>query len=128
MIEKWKKLNSKIITKNKIFTLMENICLSPKDGKEYPFFSLDTLDWVNIIPITKDNEVIMIKQFRHGTEEITLEIPGGMTDREDDSPKDAALRELIEETGYIGDEVIELGECSPNPAIFNNLNALISDY
>ncbi len=121
MIEKWKKLNSKIITKNKIFTLRENSCLSPKDGKEYPFFLLDTLDWVNIIPITKDNEVIMIKQFRHGNEEITLEIPGGMTDMEDDSPKDAAVRELVEETGYTGNELIKLGECSPNPAIFNNL-------
>ena len=121
MIEKWKKLSSKIITENKIFVLKENICLSPKDGKEYPFFLLDTLDWVNIIPITKNNEVIMIKQFRHGNEEITLEIPGGMTDAEDKSPQESALRELVEETGYTGDEIIKLGECSPNPAIFNNM-------
>ena len=121
MIEKWKKLSSKIVTENKIFVLKENICLSPKDGKEYPFFLLDTLDWVNIIPITKENEVIMIKQFRHGNEEITLEIPGGMTDDEDKSPQESALRELVEETGYTGDEIIKLGECSPNPAIFNNM-------
>ena len=121
MIKIWEKLNSGIVTENKIFTLRKNNCLSPKDGKEYPFYMLDTLDWVNIIPITKSDEVIMIKQFRHGNEQVTLEIPGGMTDREDYSPKDAALRELVEETGYTGDEIIKLGACSPNPAIFNNL-------
>ncbi len=121
MIKKWKILNSDVVTENKIFTLTKNNCLSPKDGKEYPFYMLDTLDWVNIIPITEDNEVIMIKQFRHGNEKITLEIPGGMTDKEDLSPQDAALRELAEETGYTGTEVIKLGECSSNHAIFNNL-------
>lgn len=121
MIEKWKIKSSKIITENKIFALKENKCLSPNDGREYPFYLLDTLDWVNIIPITKDNEVIMIEQFRHGNEEITLEIPGGMTDKEDKSPEVSALRELVEETGYEGDKIIKLGQCSPNPAIFNNL-------
>ena len=121
MIKKWKKINSEIITENKIFTLWENKCLSPKDGKKYSFLSLDTCDWVNIIPLTKDNEVILIKQFRHGNNEITLEIPGGMTDREDKSPQESALRELVEETGYTCNEMIKLGECSPNPAIFNNL-------
>lgn len=120
MVKKWKKVSSKIITENKIFTLRENKCLSPKDGKAYPFFLLDTLDWVNIIPITNDDEVILIKQYRHGNEEVTLEIPGGMTDKEDKSPQESALRELIEETGYIGTDVIKLGECAPNPAIFNN--------
>jgi ADP-ribose pyrophosphatase len=120
MIKKWKRISSKIITENRIFTLKENSCLSPKDGNEYPFYLLQTLDWVNIIPITKENEVVMIKQFRHGNEEITLEIPGGMTDEEDKSPRVSAIRELVEETGYAGDEIIKLGECSPNPAIFNN--------
>ena len=121
MIKKWKKINSEIITENKIFKLWQYNCLSPKDGKEYPFLCLDTIDWVNIIPLTKENEVVMIKQYRHGNEEITLEIPGGMTDREDKSPQESAIRELVEETGYMGNEVIKLGECSPNPAIFNNL-------
>lgn len=121
MIKKWKRLGSEIITENKIFTLKRNKCLSPKDGKEYPFYLLATLDWVNIIPITAENEVILVKQFRHGNQQITLEIPGGMTDRSDESPQDAAMRELLEETGYTGKEIIKLGECSPNPAIFNNL-------
>ena len=121
MIKKWKKINSEIITKNKIFTLWQNKCLSPKDGNMYPFLCLDTLDWVNIIPITNDNEVVMIKQYRHGNDEITLEIPGGMTDKEDITPKESALRELVEESGYSGNDIIKLGACSPNPAIFNNI-------
>lgn len=121
MTNKWKKVKSEVVTENKIFTLRKNYYLSPKDKQVYPFFLLDTLDWVNIIPLTSDNEVIMVKQFRHGNEQITLEIPGGMTDVRDENPQNAALRELVEETGYTGSEVIKLGECSPNPAIFNNL-------
>jgi 8-oxo-dGTP pyrophosphatase MutT (NUDIX family) len=121
MIKKWKKISTKIITENKIFGLRENTYLSPKGDSEYPFFLLDTVDWVNIIPMTEDEEVILIKQFRYGNEKITLEIPGGMTDKEDKSPQDAAMRELIEETGYSGNDIIKLGECSPNPAIFNNV-------
>lgn len=120
MIKEWKKLSSKVITKNRIFSLRENNCLSPKDGMEYPFLLLDTRDWVNIIPITAANEVILVRQYRHGSEDITLEIPGGMVDKEDENPQHSALRELKEETGYDSTDIIKLGECSPNPAIFNN--------
>jgi 8-oxo-dGTP pyrophosphatase MutT (NUDIX family) len=120
MVKEWKKIRSKIVTKNRIFTLRENICISPKNDKEYSFFLLDTLDWVNIIPLTSEGKVIMIQQFRHGNEEITLEIPGGMTDKTDLNAREAAIREMIEETGYSSKEVIKIGKCSPNPAIFNN--------
>ena len=127
MIKKWKKLKSNIVTENRIFSLNEHICLSPKNNKEYNFFVLDTLDWVNIIPVTSDSKVIMIKQFRHGNEEITLEIPGGMMDNSDTDAQEAALREMVEETGYSSDEIFKLGKCSPNPAIFNNyLNVFVA--
>ena len=61
----------------------------------------------------------MIKQYRHGSKKITLEIPGGLVD--DEHPEKAALRELLEETGYQGNGVTYLGATNPNPAIFNNL-------
>jgi 8-oxo-dGTP pyrophosphatase MutT (NUDIX family) len=60
----------------------------------------------------------MIKQYRHGSKEVTLEIPGGLVDEND--PREAAQRELLEETGYAGDRVELLGFVNPNPAIFNN--------
>ena len=120
MIKKWKKNSTKVLSDFKIFRLIENISISPRNGKRFPFLVLDTNNWINVIPITKDGKVILIKQFRHGTDTVTLEIPGGMVDDTDRSEKIAAERELLEETGYIGEEMIKLGVCSPNPAIFNN--------
>ena len=69
--------------------------------------------------MTEDDEVLFIRQFRFGTDEITLEIPGGMCDG-DEPPLEAALRELREETGYDATDVTELGWVHPNPAIQNN--------
>ena len=80
---------------------------------------LESPNWVNIIPFTKSNEVVFVRQFRHGISSETLEIPGGMID-ENESPMFAAERELFEETGYVCEEIIELGNISPNPALFNN--------
>jgi len=120
MIKKWKKTSTKLIGDFKIFNLKESVSISPRNGKEFPFLVLNTNDWINVIPVTKDGNVVLVKQYRHGNEEITLEIPGGMVDDIDKSPIGAAKRELLEETGYSSDEFIELGVCSPNPAIFDN--------
>ena len=81
---------------------------------------LDSADWVNIIPVTADDRVVLIRQYRHGTEDMTLEIPGGMVDQEDPSPLHAARREMQEETGYDSEDIIPLGAIHPNPAIQGN--------
>jgi 8-oxo-dGTP pyrophosphatase MutT (NUDIX family) len=93
--------------------------LSPRTGKEHDFYLIDSPDWVNVIPLTTDGKVILVKQYRFGTKEFSLEIPGGMID-EGDTPARAASRELLEETGYAGDEPILLGIVHPNPAIHTN--------
>ena len=88
--------------------------------KKVSFFVCENPDWVNIIALTKDKEVVLIEQFRHGTEEIILEIPGGMIDDDDEEPETAARRELLEETGFSADKFILFGKSHPNPAIQNN--------
>ncbi len=91
------------------------------DGSHAPhdFFALASPDFVNVVAITDDDQVVLVEQYRHGTGEVTLEVPGGLVDDGEDAVA-AGLRELREETGYIGDSVEILGVSRPNPAIQNN--------
>ena len=93
---------------------------SPESGDAHDFFVLDAPDWVNVIPLTPDNQVVCVRQYRAGTDTVTLEIPGGMIDPEDPTPTAAAAREMREETGYLADRYESLGVVAPNPAIQSN--------
>lgn len=115
----WKKKSSKEIADCRVFKVREDFCERESDKKESTFFVIENPDWVNIIAVTKDDEVVMIEQFRHGTEEIILEIPGGMVDAGEDIER-AARRELLEETGYSSENFVYLGKSRPNPALQNN--------
>lgn len=119
-IQPWQRLASETVYSCRIFSLRKDRNRSPRDGREHDFFVLESGEWVNIIPVTPENEVVLIHQYRHGIDEITLEIPGGMVDPHDPSPLYAARREMQEETGYDSDDIVELGSIHPNPAIQDN--------
>lgn len=119
MIKTWPRKASRQIAECRIFDLFESTAVSPETGNDHHFYYIETADWVNIVPITDNNEVVCIRQFRHGNEAVTLEIPGGMVDPGED-PAVSALRECREETGYSGEEVTSLGVLAPNPALFAN--------
>lgn len=91
----------------------------PHTGTTKRFSLIDSVDWVNVIAMTRDDRVVLIRQYRVGADEVCLEIPGGMVDR-GESPADAAARELLEETGYSAPRWRPLGRVSPNPAIHTN--------
>jgi len=120
MVKDWEKLGSEEIANFRIFKMRRDTRRSPRTGKEHSFFVLESPDWVNVVPLTPDGRVVMIHQFRHGTAEVTLEIPGGMVDDSEKDPAESAQRELLEETGYISDEIIHIGTVDPNPAFLNN--------
>ncbi|MEM9775737.1 MAG: NUDIX hydrolase [Chloroflexota bacterium] len=119
MIQKWKTLSSKRLYQLKIMEIWANRRLSPKKGTEHEFYAIHSNDWINVVPVTHDGRIVMVSQFRHGNEEITLEVPGGLVD-DGEEPIHSAARELQEETGYTSDPLIQLGYVSPNPALFNN--------
>jgi len=115
----WPVIDSRPGPSNEIFSLRVDTTKSPLSGKAHDFYVIESPDWVNIIPITPDNQVVMVKQFRHGIKEVTLEIPGGVVEN-GDSIEDNAARELLEETGYRAGELSLLGVIHPNPAIIDN--------
>jgi len=118
-VKEWEIVDSRVDRDYRVFRIGASNSLSPRTNKVSEFYTIETNDWVNVIPLTEQGEVVMIKQYRHGSRQITLEIPGGLVD--DELPEHAAVRELMEETGYCGDEARFLGSTNPNPAIFNNL-------
>ena len=116
----WRRRSSEVIADCRVFRVRRDVSVSPHKGSEHNFFVLESPDWINIIPLTPDEEVVMIEQYRHGSQEVTLEIPGGMVDA-DETPEAAAAREMLEETGYAAArEVVLLGKVRPNPALHNN--------
>ncbi|MEC9073376.1 MAG: NUDIX hydrolase, partial [Myxococcota bacterium] len=93
---------------------------SPRTGEVGRFQVLNCAPWVNVVALTDADEVVLIRQFRHGTAEVTVEIPGGLVDPGEE-PERAAERELLEETGFAGAFPVQLGSVEPNPAIQDNI-------
>jgi 8-oxo-dGTP pyrophosphatase MutT (NUDIX family) len=118
-VEIWKRQSSEAVADCRVFKVREDFCERDSDGAKHSFFVVEAPDWVNVIALTKEKEVVLIEQYRQGTEEVTLEIPGGMID-DSEAAVDAARRELTEETGYESNEFLYLGKSRPNPAIQNN--------
>jgi ADP-ribose pyrophosphatase len=115
----WPLLGREVVYKTPIFSLWKEQVTSPRTGEDLSLYVLDSLDWVNVIPLTSAGEVVLIRQYRQGTRALTLEIPGGMIER-GESPAEGAARELLEETGRKGSSLSLLGVVEPNPAILNN--------
>jgi ADP-ribose pyrophosphatase len=119
MIKPWRSVRSNTPQSFRIFSIRTDTAVSPRTGTEHDFYIIESRDWVNIIPVTPDRSVVMIRQYRHGQGKVTLEIPGGLVDP-GDTPQEAATRELLEETGYGSEGWTKIGEVNPNPALFNN--------
>ena len=115
----WITLSTVVLGTYPIFELSRSRLRSPMSGREHHFLRLDCPDWVNIIAVTDEDRLVLVEQYRHGTDEMTLEIPGCAVDP-GESPETTAARELEEETGYRASELIEIGRVDPNPAFLSN--------
>ena len=99
--------------------MREDVAEMP-DGRTTIYGVIELGQCVGIVPFLDDERIVMVRQYRHGTEQVCLELPGGLVDSNDDSPEVSAGRELLEETGYKARKITYIGECFPQPAILSN--------
>jgi ADP-ribose pyrophosphatase len=118
-MNKWTIQSEKELFRKRIFAIKNMVCYHPDKDVTHQFFTLTSPDWINIVAVTDDGKIIMVRQHRLGTDEITLETPGGLVEG-NESPEETAQRELREETGYVAGEMHLLKKLTNNPAIFNN--------
>ena len=115
----WEQLSEETLVRYKVFDVVKARRRSPRTGQDIGFFVIRTPAWVNVVALTEDDELLLVRQYRHGTETMSLEIPGGLVDP-GEHPADAAKRELREETGFEAAGIQPIGVMTPNPAIFAN--------
>ncbi|MGE8381797.1 MAG: NUDIX hydrolase, partial [Sphingobacterium sp.] len=119
-MEKWKRLSSEYICKEPWATLRRDTCELPDGRINDHYYVLEYPDWVNMVGITAQNELLVIRQYRHGAGIISLEIPAGTTEP-GENPRDTAVREMLEETGYRFDKIEEIASLYANPATSGNI-------
>ncbi len=116
---RWEKLGTSALLQTRIFDVMGTRYRHPGRGTERDFIVIQPPDWVNVVALTPDHQIVLVRQFRYGIDEFSLEIPGGVMEPGED-PVAAGLRELREETGFAGASAVVLGSVHPNPAIQSN--------
>lgn len=118
-LKPWRRVATEPLRDCRVFEVERVIARSPRTDAFHDFYRLHSADWVNVVALTPRAELVLVRQYRHGSGSLTLEIPGGMIDP-GEAPAVAAARELLEETGYEASRVIPVGAVNPNPALFTN--------
>lgn len=116
---KWQRVRSELGFDHRIFVVRKDTSISPRTGKEHEFVVLESRDWVVVVAFDLADRLVMVRQYRHGWGDVTLECPGGLVGPGHDA-LGAAQAELLEETGHAGGEWTRLGRLAPVPAVFNN--------
>ena len=120
MIQDWTIIKRERVADYKIFSLQKKQVRSPRTGEIREMHAIEFPDWVLILALTPQQEVVMVRQYRHGTEQVHLELPGGLVDPDDVTLELSARRELLEETGFTVSNIRLIGECYPQPAVLSN--------
>ncbi len=115
----WKLLESKYVFRDRWLQVRVDKCQLPDERIMEPYYVIEVPDWTNMVIITRDERIVLVKQYRHALGATSLELPGGILEN-GELPIASAIREMQEETGYVSDEVTFLMKVSPNPALNNN--------
>ncbi|MDR0410393.1 MAG: NUDIX hydrolase [Treponema sp.] len=119
---KWEEESRRDVFQCRVFSIHESVCRSPNNTDTGVFVAIDSADWAIILPVLETERgkaFVMVRQWRHGARDLSLEFPGGVFET-GEPPLSAALREMEEETAYTAGKITSLGKMSPNPAIMSN--------
>ena len=116
---RWRKLRTEPHATTRIFDVVRATYQHPDREQPRDFFVINAPDWVNVVALTPDHQLVLVRQFRYGIDDFSLEVPGGVIEAGED-PVAAGQRELREETGYVGTSARLLGTVHPNPAMQSN--------
>lgn len=119
--QRWSIIDSTYILKDKWLSLRADKCRTPEGSIIEPYYILEYPTWVNVVAMTRENEIVLVRQYRHGLGKTLLGLPSGTVDPGDASPARAIERELSEETGYTSNNFKETGRLSVNPANHTNV-------
>ena len=117
---RWNKLSSELLVDCRVVRINRERWGHPGRGTEGVFVAMEAPDWVLVVPVTTTGEIVMVRQFRFGSSDLSLEVPGGVADPGENDPVTTARRELVEETGYTGGDAWLVGSVFPNPALQRN--------
>jgi 8-oxo-dGTP pyrophosphatase MutT (NUDIX family) len=117
---RWEKRSEQMLTRTRIFDLRAAHYHHPGRETGRDFYVMHSPDWVNVVALTPEFRMVLVRQFRFGIDDFSIEIPGGVMDHAGEDAIAAGLRELREETGYAGARARLLGRVHPNPAIMSN--------
>ncbi|MBI2753514.1 MAG: NUDIX hydrolase [Betaproteobacteria bacterium] len=120
MIRPWPLIASEQVFDAGLFRVTRDRACSPRTGEERYFDVVHMVDWLMVVPLTIDGRLVLVRQYRHGSREAGLEVPGGLHDAADARPEEGAARELAEETGYGEGNLMLLGDLRPQPALLSN--------
>ncbi len=119
LADKWEVSPGRVVLETPIVNINAGPVRCKRSGREKEFYLFDFPDWVNVVALTPEKEIVLIRQFRYGSNRVEIEIPGGMINA-GETPLEAGCRELLEETGYAGKGGRIIGKVCPNPAIQGN--------
>ncbi|MDR4306071.1 NUDIX hydrolase [Chelatococcus sambhunathii] len=120
MTRHWTTVSSRTVLSDRWIDVRADSCRTASGVPVEPYYVLSYPDWVHVVALTAEDEIVLVRQYRHAVAETVLEVPGGAVDASDADLAQAARRELVEETGFDADEFQAVSTLYPNPAIQTN--------